>query len=75
MKLDVETPDEHLPLRLTVRSETWKQKLQAEERGALYVPLPPKGEPELFTVDFKGKDLRADPSILRTRITFHEERP
>jgi hypothetical protein len=74
MRLDVETPERHLPMRLTVRADGWKHKLQADRRGPLFVPLPPKTESEVFTVDFKGKDLRADPSILRTRITFHEER-
>jgi hypothetical protein len=39
----------------------------------VFVPLPPVTGPELFTIDFKGKELRADPSILRTRVSFHEE--
>ena len=74
MRLDVETPQKHLPMRLTVRANGWKHKLQADRQGPLFVPLPPTTESEVFSVDFKGKDLRADPSILRTRITFHEER-
>lgn len=75
LELDVQTPKEHLPLRVTIRGESWKHKLSLDESGPVYVPLPPVTGPELFTIDFKGKELRADPSILRTRVSFHEEAP
>lgn len=73
MELDIQTPAKHLPMRITVKGDSWKQKLEATAPGPLLVSLPAAPNPEFFTVDFKGKDLRADPSILRTRITFREE--
>jgi hypothetical protein len=72
MEFDIQTPAKHLPMRITVRGENWKQKLQADRQGPLSMTLPPLSKSEIFTVDFKGKDLRADPSILRTRISFRE---
>jgi hypothetical protein len=75
VELDVQTPRDHLPLNVTVKGETWKHKLSVAEHGPVFVPLPKVSEPELFTIDFKGKELRADPSILRTRVSFHEEAP
>lgn len=75
LELDLQTPNKYLPVKVTIRTDTWKQKLHFDHQGLQFIELPPPTQSELITLDFKGKELRADPSILRTRVAFLKEKP
>jgi hypothetical protein len=69
--LEIQTPPEHLPYRMTLQGPGWQRELEVRERGTLVFPLPPPaGQPELLTLKLEGTGLRADSSSIGVRVTF-----
>ena len=69
--LEIETPPEHLPYRMTLSGPDWRRELEVRERGTLELPLPPPAaQPELLTLKLEGAGLRADSSSIGVRVTF-----
>jgi hypothetical protein len=69
--LEIQTPPEHLPYRVTLQGPGWQRELEVQARGALGLDLPPpKALPELLTLRLAGAGLRADSSSIGVRVTF-----
>ncbi|HUT78413.1 MAG TPA: hypothetical protein VM285_12035 [Polyangia bacterium] len=43
LELDVQAPDEALPIAITVRGTSWSKRLDVKEHGPVSVELPPPG--------------------------------
>jgi len=69
--LEIQTPPEHMPYRVTLTGPGWQRELEVGARGMLALDLPPPaGTPELLSLKLEGKGLRADPSSIAVRVTF-----
>jgi hypothetical protein len=75
IELDVQTPEKYLPIKVNARGASWKDKLHIDREGVYTLALPPTAQPELISLKLKGKDLRADPSVLGIRVSFRKEAP
>jgi len=69
--LEVQTPRDLLPYRITVRGRGWKKTQKVDEQGRLEIDLPPVPEtPEVVEVRMRGRSFEPDPSILGVRVGF-----
>lgn len=69
--LEIQTPPEHIPYRVTLTGAGWQRELEVRARGTLALDLPPPGAaPELLSLKLAGTGLRADPSSIAVRVTF-----
>ncbi len=72
--VNVETSPEHLPFSIEFESGPWDYTLEVTERKDYRVELPPaKNQPEIITLEVKGKRFKADPAILGLQIHFDGE--
>jgi hypothetical protein len=72
--INVETSPEHLPFSIEFDSGPWEYTLDVTERKEYRVELPPAtDQPEVLTVEVKGKRFKADPAILGLQIHFDGE--
>lgn len=72
--INVETSPEHLPFSIKFEDSSWKHTLEVTERKEYRVELPPAtNQPEVLTVEVKGKRFKADPAILGLQIHFEGE--
>jgi hypothetical protein len=71
LRLDVETPRDLLPFKVEVEGDGWDRHLEIKAQQSYTVALPaPSANAELITVRLKGRELRADPSVLGVHIAF-----
>ena len=69
--LEIQTPPEHMPYRVTVQGPAWQRELEVQARGKLALDLPPPTAlPELLLLRLEGAGLRADSSSIGVRVTF-----
>jgi hypothetical protein len=69
--LEIQTPPEHIPYRVLLKSRDSQRTLEVTARGALTIELPPApSTAELLTLKLEGAGLRPDPSSLAVRISF-----
>lgn len=73
--LNVQTPPEHLPLKVTIKGREWKEKLHVDRHERRTVELPPSDTSELIVLELDGKKLRADSSVLGVHVSFAKEQP
>jgi hypothetical protein len=74
--LEVATPRHLMPFKVEVKGQGWTEKLEIKSRGVRTVKLPVlQGGGELIVVKIKGRELRADPSVLGVRVSFADEAP
>jgi hypothetical protein len=69
--LEVQTPPQHLPFRVTLAGSGWQRSIDVQARGTLALELPAPGAvPELLSLKLEGAGLRADSSSIAVRVTF-----
>jgi hypothetical protein len=72
--VNVETSPEHLPFSIEFDNGPWEYTLDVTERKDYRVELPPAtNQPEVITLEVKGKRFKADPAILGLQIHFEGE--
>ena len=75
ININVQTPEDLLPLELHVNSNSWNKQLEVKNHGEFKVDLPPlSGHPEIIEVVLKGRKFEADQSLLGVRLSFEESR-
>ncbi len=77
LQLDVQTPQDLLPLTINVQgSSSWDREITVERQGPASLELPGSpGRPEIFELSVRGKGLAADPSVLGIRVRFPQADP
>ena len=76
MSFDVQTPEDLLPLSITLRAKTWKKKLKFTKQGPQTFELPElSATPEVIVLRMKDRRFRKDPSMLGLRVQFEERAP
>jgi hypothetical protein len=74
MNFDVQTPEDLLPLSISLRTKTWKKKLKFTKQGTETFLLPELGDTvEIIELKMKGRRFRKDRSMLGLRVQFEEE--
>jgi hypothetical protein len=74
--LEIQTPPEHIPYRVTLTGPGWQRELAVRARGTLALDLPPPtASPELLSLKLEGTGLRADPSSIAVRVSFDPPEP
>jgi hypothetical protein len=69
--LEVQTPRDLIPYTVEVRTPGWKKTLKVTERGTRSVPIPdPPETSEILEVRMRGRNFKADPSMLGLRIVL-----
>ncbi len=69
--VDVQTPEQLMPFSIAFGGTGWKKTISVKGRGPKRVALPQAPEvAEIVTIRLKGRGLRADPSLLSTRLSF-----
>ena len=73
LSFDVQTPEDLLPLAITLRAKSWKKKFKFTTQGPQEVQLPEvSGSAEIITLRMKGRRFRKDRSMLGLRVQFKE---
>jgi len=69
--IDVQAPDDLLPLEISIRGDGFEETREAAVHGLLRVPLPAPGDgPELIEVSVRGERSGGDTARMGVRITW-----
>ncbi len=73
IKVDVQTPQDLLPIAIIAKGKGWRHEQLVERQQPIRIELPPPPETaELIELELRGQGVEADPSVLAMRLSFPE---